>query len=666
MKTQVAFGVRPRLVLTLLILAHLPLFAQTPSVEMKLRIMPVNGTTRVTDTNFQMAATSGFSAAQVNGGYYLYGPAAGYENAWSPAGDPAGVIALRFPGNPQNGWCPAAQVQSGTIIPTCDPSTAPNTRDLRCGDTAGLFWKSVTSSVPSWLYQNFSTGSASRLPPFAAVGAWPAQAQLPYPPPDSQQRCQLTPTGVPGWQPVVSAAAINAAIPNPPKLPTPGGCTRDATNPNSYATGAADAKVVYVNGNWYMAFSETINNPVTGQIGSPPNHYGWTSADLFVLGWATSTDGKTWTVRHQLFHTAREQVSCNPGLLVTQLTTDNGYFYMLVDEFGGKGLMLFRAPIDTANPDGFDNNAWQLETRSGGNITWTAVPTGSTIDTNNVNGSGLAAVDIAPTIAFVQQGSLARVFNSAAANSPSQIILVSTHDLSGTSTAVEVWSAPDFGSPFTFQSSVDLAFVKPGTGSNHNGWEFAFTYYPDQTQATPRIIGNELDFWLIGDFTGGAPDPSETLGLVAYRTTATLSGGGIYAPRTALRTSGGDYLSVTAGSVNATQTSVGLAARFVVLDPNVNVVQNGDSVNLQARNGNYISAANGGGGSAGAVPGDPGTNETFTIVKLNGSGPIVNGDSVAFRSVSGYYLVAENGGGGTVDFPVKTISANSTFTYVAQ
>ncbi|HEY6349033.1 MAG TPA: hypothetical protein VI636_06445 [Candidatus Angelobacter sp.] len=613
------------------ILAASLLIAQ--NTEMKLRIMPVNGASRVTDLNFQMGATSGFSVAQVNGGYNLFGPSGVYEDAWDQAGTGNGVISLRFGGD---NWCTSGKL-------TCDPSLAPNTRDAHCGDVAGMFWKSVTSSVTSWLYQNSSTGMPSRLQNFPALGAWPSQAPTPFPAPINGV-CQLSPTGIPGWNPVISAAAINAAIPNPSHLPTPGGCTRDTTDPNSFATGAADAKVVYVNGNWYMAFSETINNPTLQQNGS----YTWTSADLFLVGWATSNDGKNWTIRHQLFQTSLEQFSCNAVLLVTQLTTDNNYFYMLAYELGGKGLILFRAPIDTANPDGFDSNAWQIETQNG----WTEVPTGSVIDT-----TALQAVSLVPSSGL--QGALARVFNSGAPNSPSQIILV-TDDSSNT--VLNVWSAPDFGQPFVFQSTIDTAFIKP---VGLFGQEFGFTYYPDQTPATPRIIGSEFDFWLIGNASGGGFDPTGALRLTAYRTTATLSGG-IYSPRAAFRTAGNEYLSVTAGNVYASQTSIGLAARFVILDPNVNVVNNGDAVNLQARNGNYISATNGGGSSAGAVPGDPGTNETFTIVKTNGGGRIVNGDSVAFRSSGGYYLVAENGGGGTVDFPTKTITSSATFTYVAQ
>ena len=37
-------------------------------------------------------------------------------------------------------------------------------------------------------------------------------------------------------------------------------------------------------------------------------------------------------------------------------------------------------------------------------------------------------------------------------------------------------------------------------------------------------------------------------------------------------------------------------------------------------------------------------NETFTIVRVAGSGVINNGDAVAIRSANGHYLTAPNGG----------------------
>jgi hypothetical protein len=62
-----------RLVLWL-ILASLPLTlsAQSPPLEIKLRITQADKTDRKADTNFQMAATSGFSVVQTLGNYNLF------------------------------------------------------------------------------------------------------------------------------------------------------------------------------------------------------------------------------------------------------------------------------------------------------------------------------------------------------------------------------------------------------------------------------------------------------------------------------------------------------------------------------------------------------------------------------------------------------------------
>jgi len=88
-------------------------------------------------------------------------------------------------------------------------------------------------------------------------------------------------------------------------------------------------------------------------------------------------------------------------------------------------------------------------------------------------------------------------------------------------------------------------------------------------------------------------------------------------------------------------------------------VTGGDTVNIQAYNGLYITAVSGGGGQILATQRAPGSNERLTIVKLNGSGALVSGDSVAFRTPNGSYLtVASNG---TADASGAAIGAAQTF-----
>ena len=602
----------------------LSLFAQT-AIEIRPHIVQSDSATRRSDLNFQMAAVSGFSVALVTGNYYLFGAYLAYASAWNHLG--TNMLNLEFPSNDPD-WC-----YLGQRAP-CDPSTPPLQRDPRCGDSTGVVWKTPGSSVTSWLYQNFSTGTATRIPNVPQVGWWPYQ----WP-----NDCPLT--GAPGFKPVISAAAINAAIPNPVRAPSPGGCSRDTTDPLSYATGAADAKVVTVNGKWYMAFCETINNPQNNT---------WNAGDLFLVDWATSDDGKSWTIRRQLFRTTHEQTDCNGGMLVTQLTTDNGYFYMLVDELFHAGQIMFRAPIDQSNADGF--GIWQIATRDSNpsRYLWVNTPASGFIDTTAIN-----AYQILPGPAIVQQAVMARVHSSSAAGSPSRIIAITNHSTDTTSGWLELWSAPDLNTPFTYHSRVDTTFLKPVSGA---GWEPGFTVSAVQGPSTPTNIGNEFDFWLIGNFwqTGQNLD-GYTRHATAYRMTATLSGD-IYSPRAALRTAGGYYVGITAGTVTANQTTMAPNTRFVFPKQGNTLVSN-DSVNVVGRNGNYLSAVNGGGGGAVATPYGAGANETFTVVKVNGSGTIVNGDSVALRTASGRYLTVQNGGGGNVDFTSTAINSNSTFVY---
>jgi hypothetical protein len=563
----------------------------------------------------------------VTGQYDLFGTYLAYSQAWNHQGTDMLGLVFPEPNNPD--YCYRG------LTPPCDPATPPLQRDPRCGDSGGVVWKTPLSSVNSWLYQNNVIGGSTRVLPTPSVGGWPRQWPV---------NCPLT--GANGFAPVVSAKAINDAIPSPPHALTPGGCSRDTSDPNSYATGAADPKVVYANGKWYMAFSETINNPDLV-------HDSWTSGDLFLVLWGVSNDGLNWTIRRQLFRTTHESTDCSGGMLVTQLTVDNNNFYMLVDEIGHAGLLLFRAPINTALPDGFAQ--WQIATHDPNpNLYhWVNTPANGYIDSAALN-----AFSIMPGPVFVKQGAMARVHSSSAGGA-SRIIGVTNRSNDLSTGWLELWSAPDLDTPFTFQNIIDTTFYQP---VGLNGWEPAFTVQPNQGPSTPLNIGNEFDFWLIGNFyqTGQNLD-GHVRHLTAYRMTTTLSGD-IFSPRLSLRSSGGFYLSVTAGTVNISNTSVLVNSRFVIPKQG-NSVSSNDSVTLVARNGFYASAPGGGGGAATATPNAAGTNETFTIVRVAGAGVINNGDAVAIRSANGHYLTAPNGGGGTADFSATTINANSTFTY---
>jgi len=610
-----------------------PLLAQT-AVEIRPRIVQSDSPTRRTDLNFQMAATSGFSVTQVAGSYNLYGPRLGYRGAWNHQGTDMLDLVFPQPNNPD--WCYGKQKP-------CDPLSPPLQRDPRCGDSGGVVWKTPLSSVDSWLYLNTATGASVRVPPKPAVGAWPHQ--WPF-------DCPLT--GPDGFS-TITAAKINAAIPAP--IPAAQhNCPKDIVDPATLATGAADYKTVYVNGKWYMGFCETVNNPdIQRDANGNITGASWTAGDLFIVGWAVSNDGKNWTVRRQLFRTTYESQDCGNGMLLTQLTTDGNYFYMLVDELLHRGLLLFRAPIDQAQTDGFTQ--WQIATNDPLNANrykWVNTPANGFIDTAALN-----AFSIMPGPGLVRQGAMVRVASSSAPGSPSRIIGITNHSNDLGSGWLELWSAPDLDTPFTFESMVDTTFLKP---IGLFGWEMAFTFLPNQGAGNSTTVGNEFDFWLIGNFyQAGQNLDGHARHLTAYRMTSTLSGG-IYSPRAALRTAGGYYVGVTAGTVSAPQTTIAPNTRFVFPKQGSTLSSN-ETVTLVARNGNYLSAVGGGGGNATATPNAAGANETFTIVKASGSGAIANGDSVAIRSANGRYLTAQNGGGGTVDFTSTTINANSTFVY---
>jgi hypothetical protein len=601
-----------------LILAALPLTLSAQPIEIKLRITPVDTPTRKADTNFQMAATSGLSVVQTLGNYYLF-TYSQIRKAWNSTGTDMWDLVYPRPGDPN----------------LCDQHMAA-TFDARCGDNDWVVWKQPSSTSTGWNYFNVNTGLTSRVAAVPAVGAWPYQWQVDYPK-----------TGVPGQQTTLDASKINAAITNPPKpSPVPSPCNRNSFNPNYYATGLGGTKSVVVNAKWYMAFNETVNNPASN--GS------WTSDDMFRIGWATSTDGKNWTVRHILFRSSREQIDCAGGLVLTQLFTDNGYFYLIVDEQYGAGLELLRAPIDTNTTDGY--TAWQIAARDPLNSNayrWVSAPADG-----QLNAASLNAFQLMPTGTNTQQAAVGRVFTSSAANSPSRYVAVTVRGSS-----LEVWSAPNLDTAFTFESSTDLAYLKPA--GTLGGWEFAYTYDANNTPATPTMIGNEFDFWLNGNFYLDQHADGIGISFTGYRTTATLSGG-IYSPRGALRSVSNYYLSAaTDNSINAAPTSIGLNERWVLIDVNGGTLQSGDVVYLQARNGLYVT--NNGGATLAASQAYPSTNETFIIEKKNGgSTTIVTGDLVALRSQpTSKYIIATAGGGSTVFGNGLDTNPNTRFTYTA-
>lgn len=617
--------------LLLLLLADIPAVAQP--VELKLRVATQDTATRKRDDNFQMSFMFGFSINQVAGNYYLNATTNLDRRAWNSAG--TGMWDLVFP---NTNWC-------STCNPApkpCDPTKPPAQWDYRCGDAVGVFWKTVTSTVPRWNYLDVRTNSTSFIQPYPTTTTWPYQWPAQY-----QQ------TGVPGWDAAINFARINAAIPNMVQpASTPPDCRRELWNTEFDATGASNSKAVYVNGKWYMAFTGTVMNPTIDAR--------WTADEVFNVYWAISSDGKNWTVRRPLFRSTRETLDCGGGLLLTQLFVDNGYFYIVLKEMRGTmhGSSLLRAPID-ASTDGF--TSWQIAARDPLNANrylWKPVPANGYLDYATLN----AYPVMSSSVSSVKQTVISRVFASSSPFSPSTLVGVSTRG-SGATVALEVWTAPDLDTPFTLQSQLDVAYIKPrGTW----GYEPQFTHFPDNTASAPRVVGPEFDFWLTGDMNVPPADEMPKR-LVVYRATGTLSGG-IFSPRGSFRTWNNYYVSAVNGgdgAVNAAPAAIGPNERFVIVDVNGGSLASGDQVYLQTRSGKYLTAVNGGGSTLAANQPGPGTFETFTILEQNGTGTIVNGDSVAFRSSAGYYIVAEATGGPAVNCNRTAVGPWETFVFVA-
>lgn len=625
--------------------------ASAAPLKMKLRVTQIDSPTRKVDTNFRLAMTGGLSVAETgNNNYYFFGGTQ-HRRAWKSTGTDMWDFQLNwgFCGTD----CPGQPAQN-----PCSPALDPRDRGLNCGDATGMWWISKNNTSGWWNYNRASGGTASipQFPLFATpgtTGAWPYRwpAQHPY-------------TGTPDFKLVADYRKVNAAIPvpTPPVLST--NCTWDDSNPGYFAAGAANSKVVYYNGTWYMAFNQTVNNPQNG---------GWTASDNWRVLWARSTDGQNWTIQPGvLFRSKKEESTCGLGLMMTQLFIDNGYFYIVANDLMTDWMTLLRAPVDQTQPWGYGQ--WQIAADIPGSpsITWKNTPGDGHLDLVHGPGKLNPAFIMNSVAGGVKQGAIARVYTSPTSSAFRYIGV--TIGIKDTPTppyykkVLELWSTPNLDTRFTkVDEEIDLGYLKqPGypsfKPSGLDGYEFAFT------SAQSRNVGHEFDFWIIGTFNSADPNDHIRDG-VAFRATATLSGD-IFSPRAALQSYCGYYMVAEwagGGAVNANRTAIGPWESFTIVDRNGGSLMHGDTVNIQTHNGMYIAAL--GGGGAGVVADRAGAAEweTFTIEKKNngGIGPIVNGDKVAFRSYLGYYLVAESCGNDVVNCNRTAAAQWETFTFVA-
>lgn len=113
------------------------------------------------------------------------------------------------------------------------------------------------------------------------------------------------------------------------------------------------------------------------------------------------------------------------------------------------------------------------------------------------------------------------------------------------------------------------------------------------------------------------------------------------------------YVSATGGggsTVTATVATAGASETFALTDATSATLTDGDTIQLAASNGDFLSASGvdaGGNLTADAVT--AGADETFVIHRIAGPGAIHTGDLVDLETTGMSYVSATNGGGASVE-----------------
>ncbi|HEY9282590.1 MAG TPA: hypothetical protein VIP46_03960 [Pyrinomonadaceae bacterium] len=318
--------------------------------------------------------------------------------------------------------------------------------------------------------------------------------------------------------------------PCPPKSRTNPADSAHAYNPDDYATGASNSKVVQVNyaggeTRWFMAFNKMIKR-VNGSyhVGNGQDVYnvyneslyGRSAADNWEVMWATSADGKDWTIHPQmLFRSVSQAVGSHMGLLVTDMMIDGGYFYILVTDLSKVNSYLVRARIDpthSATSAGYVQNAgegWSVASHpltAAGEYTWRRLPLGAQVDFDDLTQApgcrqAGACVTAYPVMQadcsswgcwFPFQSSMARINSTTTGQSRLFGVSADWDYAAGEARRVKLWSTPSLSKPFVYESDVSFPqWFRIGAF----GWEFGFNHYPDNTAQTPRILSSGFDVW---------------------------------------------------------------------------------------------------------------------------------------------------------------------------
>jgi hypothetical protein len=135
-----------------------------------------------------------------------------------------------------------------------------------------------------------------------------------------------------------------------------------------------------------------------------------------------------------------------------------------------------------------------------------------------------------------------------------------------------------------------------------------------------------------------------------------------------IQASNGQFMSAEqggGGDVNANRDGAGPWETFHMHDLDNADLMSGDRVTFQTIDGyHWLQAANGGGGRMLAIGLIEDGWETFVIDRIAGPGPIQSGDQVSLRTPGGppWYATAEGGGGGTVNVNRVAVGPWETWT----
>ena len=114
----------------------------------------------------------------------------------------------------------------------------------------------------------------------------------------------------------------------------------------------------------------------------------------------------------------------------------------------------------------------------------------------------------------------------------------------------------------------------------------------------------------------------------------------------------GQFLTAEQGggmAVMADRNAAHASERFHLADRNGGCVESSDAVSLRTSGGFYLRADLGGGSGLDATGTSAGAWETFTVHRRAGDGGIRSGDFIALVASDGHYVVAEQDGGGAVN-----------------